>query len=177
MELGMNEIIFFGIIGLVIMQRILELRIAHKNTCALLKNGGIEFGKDHYWILVTLHTAFFVSIFFEVAMKGIEFFHFFYFAGIVFLTAQIGRIWVISSMRGRWTTRIIVLKGEKLVSSGPFLWFAHPNYLIVAIEIATLPLMFNLYFTAINFSILNAFVLLCIRLPVERRALKWVHEI
>jgi methyltransferase len=46
----------------------------------------------------------------------------------------------------------------------------HPNYLIVAAEIAVLPLVFGLCQIAVLFSALNAIVL-TVRIRVENRAL------
>ena len=74
------------------------------------------------------------------------------------------------------TTRVIAIKGERLISGGPFRFLPHPNYTIVAIELAALPLTFGLYLTAGLFTVLNALVILGIRLPVERRALQWSQE-
>ena len=97
----------------------------------------------------------------------------FYF--LVFLLAQAGRVWVISSMGGRWTTRIIVLPGEKLVRRGPFRFVSHPNYCVVALELAFLPLAFGHWATALLFTILNALVLLGVRIPAENKALDWAQ--
>jgi len=71
----------------------------------------------------------------------------------------------------RWTTRIIVLPGEPLVSAGPYRFLTHPNYAVVASEIATLPLVVGLPWLAVLFTILNAAVLV-IRVRAENRALE-----
>ena len=57
---------------------------------------------------------------------------------------QVGRFWVLATLRGRWTTRIIVLPDLELVTAGPYRFVDHPNYLVVAAEIALLPLAFGL---------------------------------
>ncbi len=163
---------FFVLITFVILQRLLELRLAKSNTKALLKRGATEFGRNHYWLLVTMHTLFFVSLLVEGISHPLELSKIWYFYIFIFALAQMGRIWVIRTLNGRWTTRILVLSGEKLVRTGPFQYISHPNYWVVAIELLVLPLIFNLYVTATAFSLLNAFVLLAIRLPVEKRALR-----
>jgi methyltransferase len=83
---------------------------------------------------------------------------------------QIARIWVLATLGPRWTTRIIVLPGEPLVKRGPYRWVDHPNYLIVAGEMAVLPLVFGFWDLAILFSFLNAAVL-AIRIREENKAL------
>ena len=70
--------------------------------------------------------------------------------------SQLGRVWVLATLGERWTTRIIVVPGETLVTSGPYRFVNHPNYLVVIGEIAVLPLVFGLWDVAIIFSLLNA---------------------
>ena len=53
----------------------------------------------------------------------------------------------------RWTTRIIVLPGAPLVTTGPYRFVAHPNYLVVVGEIAVLPLCLGLPWYALAFSV------------------------
>jgi methyltransferase len=89
----------------------------------------------------------------------------------VFLVLQAGRVWVIASLGGRWTTRIIVLPQAPLVRRGPYRFLKHPNYLVVAAEIAVLPLVFHLYAFAAVFFLLNAGVL-AIRIRAEDAALR-----
>jgi methyltransferase len=83
---------------------------------------------------------------------------------------QAARLWVLSTLGPRWTTRIIVLPGEDLVKEGPYRFLTHPNYWVVAGEIAVLPLVFGLPWVALIFTIFNA-VVLYVRIREENRAL------
>ncbi|HXL69276.1 MAG TPA: isoprenylcysteine carboxylmethyltransferase family protein, partial [Xanthobacteraceae bacterium] len=74
------------------------------------------------------------------------------------------------SLGRRWTTRVLVLPGKPLVGTGPYRWLRHPNYWVVAAEIAIVPLAFGLVGYAIVFSLANA-VMLALRIRVENRAL------
>jgi methyltransferase len=56
------------------------------------------------------------------------------------------------------------------VSEGPYRFLSHPNYAVVAGEIAVLPLALNLPLLATIFTILNTAVL-AIRIRAENRAL------
>ena len=168
---------FFWILFLLIAtQRLIELWIAKRNTERLLSLGAQEFGRSHYWLLVSIHTLFFLSLLVEFLYRGHTRSEFWLPLLTIFIFAQAVRVWVIGSMKGRWTTRILAIKGERLVHSGPFSLFSHPNYAIVCIEILVLPLIFNLFTTAIVFSLLNAFALLFVRIPVEEKALAWIQS-
>jgi len=69
-----------------------------------------------------------------------------------------------------WTTRIIHVPGAPLVRHGPFRFVKHPNYLVVAGEIAILPLAFGAWRIALVFSLLSA-ALTLFRIRVEERGL------
>jgi methyltransferase len=56
------------------------------------------------------------------------------------------------------------------VVRGPYRWIRHPNYLIVALEIAVVPLALGLPVLALIFSIANA-ALPLYRIRVENEAL------
>jgi len=63
-----------------------------------------------------------------------------------------------------------VLPGEPLVRRGPYRWLPHPNYVVVAGEIAVLPLVFDQLQYAVVFSVLNA-AILWVRIRTESAAL------
>ena len=89
---------------------------------------------------------------------------------MLFALLQFARLWVIATLGPRWTTRIIVLPGAPLVRTGPYRFVDHPNYLIVTLEIAVLPLVFGLSNGRSVFSLLNAAVL-WVRIRAENQAL------
>ena len=88
-----------------------------------------------------------------------------------FVVLQVLRLWVLATLKERWTTRIIVLPEAPLVRLGPYRFIRHPNYAIVVAEIFVLPMVFGLYAYAIAFSLLNA-VVLGIRIRAENQALQ-----
>ncbi len=80
------------------------------------------------------------------------------------------RVWCIVSLGKFWNTKIIVLPKVVMIKKGPYKYMKHPNYLIVFVELFTIPAMFGAYITAILFPILHL-LLLTIRIPAEDRAL------
>jgi methyltransferase len=153
------------ILVLVTLQRLGELVLARRNTERLKARGAIEIGARHYPLIVSVHAAWLVALWIFGRDQEVDLLLL-----ALFVVLQGLRLWVLATLRSRWTTRIIVLPGEPLVVSGPYQYFSHPNYAIVAAEIATLPLALHLPVIALVFSVLNAMVLI-IRLRAEGRAL------
>jgi methyltransferase len=152
---------------LVALQRLAELAVATRNTRKLKARGGIEVGDGHYPLIVGLHAAWLASllIFVPAGMQPD-----FLLLG-VFGLLQAARIWVIVSLGPFWTTRVITLPGAPLIRRGPYRLLRHPNYVVVAAEIAVLPLAFHAWPVAVVFSILNATVLFW-RIRIEEAALE-----
>ena len=143
------------IFALVVLQRLGELVYASRNARALKARGGIESGRRHYPVIVLLNTSWLMAIAWEIDRDaGIQ-----WFPLVLFALLQVMRVWVIATLGPYWTTRIITVPGEPLVGRGPYRLFRHPNYLVVAGEIAVLPLVFGQWRNAAVFSALNTAVL------------------
>ena len=159
------------ILWLVSAQRLGELMLARRNTRRLLALGGYEVGAGHYPLIVALHAAWLAGLWYLAVLRAPpgQVLDLLWLA--VFLLLQLGRVWVIASLGGRWTTRIIVLRGAPLVRRGPYRFLSHPNYWVVAGELAALPLAFGLVWYGLVFTLLNA-VLMWIRIRAETAALE-----
>ena len=156
----------FVILGYVTAQRLIELRIARRNTTRLKREGAVEIAAPHYSLIVALHAAWLALIWLTAFGEPINIVLL-----VVFAMVQGLRVWTLASIGERWTTRIIVKRGERLVAKGPYRFIAHPNYTVVVLEIALLPAIFGLYVIAILFTLLNLGAL-AIRVPAEARALR-----
>lgn len=145
--------------------RLSELVHGRRNTKRLLAGGGVEIGRRHYPWIVALHGAWLAVLFLVIPADAAADY------GLLglFVLLQCLRVWVMVSLGRYWTTRIIAVPGAALVRSGPYRFLRHPNYLVVAGEIAVLPLAFGAWKIAVIFSILNA-VLLALRIRVEDAA-------
>ena len=156
----------YAVVAFVVAQRLAELAYAVGNTRRLRARGAFEVGAEHYPWLVTLHAAWLAALVLTVAPDtplNLPLL-------AVFGALQLLRAWVIATLGGRWTTRIIVLPGAPLVKSGPYRYLRHPNYAIVCAEFAVLPLTFGTWQVAVLFSALNL-ALLRHRVRVEEAAL------
>lgn len=152
-------------VALMAAQRLAELAWARRNERRLRARGAIEHGRGHYAAIVLLHLFWIASL--PVAaprtaphwpLLG------------AFLALQPLRLWTIAALGPYWSTRVLTIPGAPLVRRGPYRWLRHPNYAIVAAEIALLPAAFGAWGLALGFSVANA-LLLHHRIRVEEAAL------
>ena len=153
-------------LGLVALQRLIELAHARNNSARLRRLGAVEADAGGYPLYVLLHAGWLTSLAVFVPATTPP-----YWPLIgVYALLQLGRIWVIASLGRYWTTRIITLPDAPLVRTGPFRYLRHPNYLLVVAEIAVLPLAFGAVAIAVIFSALNL-LLIARRIRIEERVL------
>jgi methyltransferase len=153
-------------LGLVALERLIELARARRNTARLRRLGAVEADAGGYPLFVLLHAGWLMSLAFFVPAETPPD----WLLIALFALLQLGRIWVIVSLGRYWTTRIITLRDAPLVQTGPFRYLRHPNYLLVAAEIVVLPLAFGAVAVAATFSALNL-ALLARRIRIEERVL------
>ena len=153
------------ILALVTLQRLGELWLSNRNTRRLLAHGAREHAPGHYLLIVAVHVLWLAALWWLAPGRSVAGFWL-----ALFVAVEIARTWVVVSLGRRWTTRIIVLPDAPLVRSGPYRFVDHPNYVVVAAEIAVLPLVFGLWYVALIFTLLNAIVL-AIRIRAENAAL------
>ncbi|HWG90506.1 MAG TPA: isoprenylcysteine carboxylmethyltransferase family protein [Candidatus Thermoplasmatota archaeon] len=171
-------VLFWSLWGLLIASRLVELRVAHRHTRALLAKGAVEHDARGYRGIVLLHTAFILALPLEYLRSPLP--------SILPLGATIAALLVVAGAEAlrasavltlgeRWTTRILVLPGSPPVTRGPYRYLRHPNYLAVGLTLAALPLAFGLVATALATSVVNA-MLLRRRIRAEEAALASVSN-
>jgi methyltransferase len=168
----MTSLAFFTVlVALVGLERLAELVVSRRNAAWSLDRGGYETGREHYPVMVLLHTGLLVGALVEAwvrrptvspALAGSML--------ALVVASQALRWWCIATLGRRWNTRVIVVPGLPLVRSGPYRIFSHPNYVAVVVEGFALPLVHAAWITAVVFTVANA-VLLSVRLRVENAAL------
>jgi methyltransferase len=151
-------------------QRLAELAFAQFNAQRLRAAGGVEFGAAHYPLMVALHALWLLGLGLLGHARPVDPYWLAFFALL-----QLGRLWVIASLGHRWTTRVIVVPATAPFARGPYRFTRHPNYLIVTLEIAVVPLALGLPLFALVFSLANM-ALLAYRIEVENRALAWAAQ-
>jgi len=155
------------VLGLVAAQRLLELAISNRNTQRLMAQGAHEVAPHQYPLIVVFHAVWLSALGVWLMLYPPTLNPFFL---SVYMLLQLARVWTILSLGGFWTTRIITLPGAPLVHAGPYRFMRHPNYVIVACEVAILPLALGAWPLAAGFSLLH-FEILARRIRAEDAAL------
>jgi methyltransferase len=162
---------FLIVVAAIGAERLLELALSRRNRKIALAAGAIEPPSDHHVLMVIFHVLFFMSLVFEaiwlrrsfpgaigwVALGGAA-------------AAQALRYWAIATLGVRWNTRIIIFPNAAPVTTGPYRFLRHPNYLAVIAEMACVPMIFGCWLTAAVFSFGNI-VLLRMRIRREEASL------
>jgi methyltransferase len=155
----------------VAIERLVELRVARRNLAWARDRGGVEYGAGHYRWMVLLHIGLLLGCLIEVWWRDPPFLPWLGWPMLALVIAsQALRWWCIRTLGPRWNTRVVVVPGLPLVSSGPYRYFRHPNYVAVVVEGFALPLVHTAVVTAVVFTVLNA-LLLRRRIAVENDAL------
>lgn len=161
-----------GLFVVIAVQRLSELRLAKRNLQWALAQGGRLIEEPHYWMFFVLHTGWLLAWPLEAWLRGPA-------LGVAwpawlagFVLTEGLRYWAIASLGPRWNTKIVVIDGAPLIRRGPYRFIAHPNYLAVALELVCVPLIFGAWITAAVCSVLNAALLLGLRIPAEIKAVR-----
>jgi methyltransferase len=163
--------VYWALLSVIACERVAELVVSARHANALLRRGGTEYGFGHFPVMIALHVALLAGCVLEPLLGHRTFIPALGFPMLAVTVLANGlRWWCITTLGERWTARVIALPGAPLVRSGPYRWFAHPNYVAVIVEGAALPLTGSAWITACAFTVLNA-ALLTVRIRCEVAAL------
>lgn len=165
---------YYAFILLIGAERLVELAVSRRNARWSFANGGREFGRGHYPVMVSMHALLLMSCIVEVATLHRSFVPWLGWPMVILVAASTGmRWWCVATLGKHWNPRLIVIPGAELVRRGPYRWIHHPNYTAVAVEVVALPLVHSAWLTALVFTIANA-VVLRVRIRSENLALGYV---
>lgn len=168
--------LFTGIVVLLVGERLFELAIARRNQQWLVSQDAVEVGAGHYPWMVVQHSLFLASCLVEVWWLSRPFYPLLAVAMVVVLMVSMAlRYWVMQTLGRRWTTRVFCLPDEPVVTTGPYRYLRHPNYLAVVLETFALPMIHTAWLTALVFSLTNTW-LLSHRIRAEEEGLRRYSE-
>jgi methyltransferase len=161
-------LIFLVLVGI---SRLAELKISARNQRRMTERGVSKVPEPHFRQMVILHTGILISAGLEVLILHRPFIPALAIgAGIVFVFADVFRWWVIRTLAEHWNVEIMASTKLGVVTSGPYRWIRHPNYLSVMLEVISIPLIYTAWITAIWGALGYGWVLLS-RIKVEESAL------
>jgi methyltransferase len=161
---------YLALLAVLGLERIWELRLSRRNAARAIARGAIEVGHAHFRLMRVLHLAFFAGCALEAVLRRAIDPRLALPMLAVAIAAQALRYWAIATLGERWNVRVLVVPGEPAVTSGPYRWIRHPNYLAVVAEGIAVPLIGGAWITAIVFTALDAW-LLAVRIHAEEAAL------
>jgi methyltransferase len=164
-------IAYLVLLAVVGIGRLMELRISRRNQQKLEKQGVRKIAEPHFRWMVFTHGAVLASAAAEVlglhrplipALAVTM--------AALFVFANALRWWVIGTLAGHWNVEVMASSRVGVVTSGPYRWIRHPNYVAVVIELFSLPMIHTAWITALAGTLADLEILRR-RLRVEEKML------
>lgn len=160
-----------AVVAAVAIERLVELHISRRNAAWTKSHGGIEVGQGAYRLMTVFHVAFLVACVAEPPLWPRILAPALAVACLVILVgAQALRWWAIRTLGPLWNTRIIVIPDAAPITTGPYRWLRHPNYVAVIAEMVALPMLRGAWVTALVATVGNALIMR-MRVALEERAM------
>lgn len=154
----------------IFMLMIAEATLADRHDRRLLARGGVEARGDVYPAMQIVYPAAFLAMAIEGAIGGPPPRSWLLGGLALFAAAKVLKYWAIATLGARWSFRVIVLPDVPLVTTGPYRWLRHPNYVGVMGELAGAGVLLHAPITGAA-SLVAFGALLVQRIRVEERAL------
>lgn len=141
---------YLALLVLVGIGRLAELGISRRNQRQLQGQGVRKIPEPHFRWMVILHGGVIVCAGAEVLLLHRPFILALAVPMcVLFVLANLLRWWVIRTLAGHWNVEVMESSRVGVVSSGPYRWVRHPNYVAVVMEIFSLPMIHTAWITAI----------------------------
>jgi methyltransferase len=158
-----------------------EARVSWRNERVLRRRGAIEPPGDVYRAMAVLYPASFVLMGLEglwrasrvdAAAAVTSYAPVWAASGVVlFAASKALKAWAIRSLGDRWSFRVLIEPGRPRVTTGPYRYVAHPNYVAVVGELASAAMMVGAWIAGpVMLAVFGA--VLWMRMTFEERALQ-----
>jgi methyltransferase len=128
---------------------LVELQLSRSNERGLRAAGAVEPPGDPYRLMRVAYPLAFVVMAIEGALQASIAAERVLWGLAVFGLAKAIKFWAIASLGTRWSFRVLVLPNAPLVTSGPYKWIRHPNYLGVVGELAGVAITLSAFVTGV----------------------------
>src|SRR5579863_5531851 len=141
---------YICLLVLVGIERLAELVISRRNQRKLEQQGVRKIAEPHFRWMVMVHTCVLIGagadVFFLhrplIPVLAIS-------MSVVFVLSNVLRWWVIGILAEHWNVEVMASSSVGVVTSGPYRWVRHPNYVGVVMEVFSLPMIHTAWITAI----------------------------
>ena len=158
------------VLGAVGLMMLVELQLSRNNERRLRSAGAIEPPDDVYPVMKVAYPLSFVLMGIEGMLHASVSPRQVLWGLVVFGLAKAIKFWAIASLGPRWSFRVLVLPGAPLVTSGPYRWMRHPNYVGVMGELLGMAVALSAVLTGALALVVFGWILVK-RIKVEERAL------
>jgi methyltransferase len=156
----LSRAVYVGLVGMVALLRLVELRISKRNQQRLVERGAKKAADPRFPAMVVVHTCVLAGAAAEVVFLERPFYPALAAVmGALFLAANAVRWWVIRTLGAHWNVQVMDSARLGVVTRGPYRWVRHPNYSAVFVEMLALPLIHTAWFTAIAGTAAHVWVL------------------
>jgi methyltransferase len=160
--------IFLALVGAF---RLLELRISKRNQREMEARGARKAKDPVYPWMVALHTGTLAACAGEVwALERLWPGAIGWSAVLIWALSNVLRVWVIRTLAVHWNTQVMASAPLGVISSGPYRWIRHPNYVAVFFEMIAIPAIHGAWLTMIVTTVCHVAVLAA-RIRAEDRVL------
>ena len=151
---------YLALLALVGLERLAELRISRRNQLKLEKLGVRKVAEPHFRWMVFVHAGVLACAAAEVLLLHRPLIPSLAIAmAALFVFANALRWWVIRILAGHWNVEVMASSRVGVVTSGPYRWVRHPNYVAVVIELFSLPMIHTAWLTALAGTLANLEIL------------------
>lgn len=166
-----STLAFLGLLVMVGVGRILEMRLSRRHQRTLAARGFVREREPGFGAMVAVHAGVLFGAGLEVLLAPRSI-HIALTAAatVAFVLANALRWWVIHAMADQWNVQVVNALPLGVVTTGPFRWVRHPNYVAVFVELLALPLIHAAYLTAALGAMAHV-VILARRITLEERVL------
>ena len=166
-----TRLLFPAFLLVSIVELIFEVRLSRRNSAALVRQGALNVAPRTLPIMTALYVLMYAGTWLEyLYLRMPVSLSWFAGAGAVYIAAKLLKFWAVRSLGPYWTMKVLVLPGSKTVTTGPYRWIRHPNYVAVLMEIAGTTLAGRAFWTCMTVLALFC-VVLYYRIRVEEDTL------
>lgn len=152
--------VLFALLLCLGLQRLFELRRSRRNLRALGVGGQKADPTSNWLLMIVVQAGWILGTGAELALRGAPAPAPIFWSGLgLLLLAQALRLWCLRTLGRQWNARAVVHPSTRIVTTGPYRWLRHPNYLAVVLELLALPAAAGAWVTLLVVNTLNTYVL------------------